>query len=69
MKDIIMEVELQQRNHQLDDLLGVLDEPFLQLFSIAHLRRNTDKIKHHPRNSTEPLLQHIRKLVSYRAQN
>ncbi len=40
MKDIIMEVELQQRNHQLDDLLRVLDETFLQLFSIAHLRKN-----------------------------
>lgn len=47
MKDIIMKVELEQRDHQLDDLLRIFNKTFLQLFSITHLRKNSnrDKIK------------------------
>lgn len=68
MKDIIMEVELQQRNHQLDDLLGVLDETFLQLFSIAHLRKNT-RFNYILQVTQEKLvLQHASNLVRCRTQ-
>ena len=39
-KDIIVEVELEERNHQLHHLLRVLNKTFLQLFGITHLKNN-----------------------------
>lgn len=36
-KDIIVEVELEQRHHQLHHLLRVLHKALLQLLGVAHL--------------------------------
>lgn len=48
-----MKVELEQRDHQLDDLLRIFNETFLQLFSITHLRKNSNRDKIKKSNSKE----------------
>lgn len=43
-KDIIVEVKLEERNHQLHHLLCVLHKTLLQLFGITHLEHNTERL-------------------------
>lgn len=47
IKDIIMEVKLEKRDHQLHHLLCILHKTLLQLFGITHLEYHTHTHKLH----------------------